>query len=68
MKKDYYIYPAIFDYAEDGITITFPDLPGCISCAKTEEEALFMAKDALGVFIVSAEEDNEELNEPTRVK
>ena len=29
MVKDRYIYPAIFDYAEDGISIEFPDLPGC---------------------------------------
>ncbi len=50
-----------------GITITFPDLPGCISCAKTEEEALFMAKDALGIYIVSVEEDGEELNLPSKL-
>ena len=28
MFKDRYIYPAIFDYADDGISIEFPDLPG----------------------------------------
>lgn len=67
MKKDYYIYPAIFDYAEDGISISFPDLPGCISCAKTDEEALYMAKDALGLYIACSEEDNEELNEPSKL-
>ena len=65
MKKDYYIYPAIFDYAEDGISISFPDLPGCISCANTDEEALYMAKDALGLFIASCEEDGDELPPPT---
>ena len=25
--KDKYIYPAIFDFDNDGITVTFPDLP-----------------------------------------
>lgn len=25
--KDTYIYPAVFDYADDGISISFPDLP-----------------------------------------
>ena len=39
MTKDSYLYPAIFKYGEDGITITFPDLPGCISCGKNDEEA-----------------------------
>lgn len=67
MKKDYYIYPAIFDYAEDGISISFPDLPGCISCAKTDEEALYMAKDALGLYIACSEEDNEKLNKPSKL-
>lgn len=67
MKKDYYIYPAIFDYAEDGISISFPDLPGCISCANTDEEALYMAKDALGLYIACSEEDNEKLNKPSKL-
>ena len=65
MNKDYYIYPAVFDYEKDGISITFPDLPGCISCASNDEEALYMAKDALGLYIVCAEEDKEELPSPT---
>lgn len=67
MKKDYYIYPAIFEYEKKGISISFPDLPGCISCAKDDEEALYMAKDALGLYIVCAEEDGEELPNPTKL-
>ena len=67
MKKDYYIYPAIFEYEKKGISISFPDLPGCISCAKDDEEALYMAKDALGLYIVCAEEDGEELPTPTKL-
>ena len=61
MKKDYYIYPAIFNYEDKEIAISFPDLPGCYSCGKDDEDALYMAKDALGLYIVSAEEDGEEL-------
>ena len=45
------IYPAIFHEANDGITITFPDLPGCISCAKTFEEAYTMAKEAMELYL-----------------
>jgi predicted RNase H-like HicB family nuclease len=59
-QKEFVVYPAIFDHADDGITITFPDLPGAISCAETEEEALFMAKDALGAWIAA----NENLGNP----
>lgn len=45
------IYPAIFSQAEDGITITFPDLPGCISCADTLEEAFYNAKEAMELYL-----------------
>lgn len=68
MKKDYYMFPAIFDYADDGISISFPDLPGCFSCADTDEEALFMAKDALGLHICNLEDDEYEIPIPTTLK
>lgn len=67
MKKDYYMYPAIFCYDNDGISISFPDLSGCISCASTDEEALYMAKDALGLYLVCAEEDGEILPLPSKL-
>lgn len=54
--KDYYVYPAIFEYEEDGISISFPDLDGCLTCASTDEEGLYMAKDALGLYLVTLEE------------
>lgn len=67
MKKDYYIYPAVFNYEDKQITISFPDLPGCFSCGKDDQDALFMAKDALGLYLVSAEEDGEELTAPSKL-
>lgn len=67
MKKDRYIYPAIFDYAEDGISVSFPDLPGCFSCANSDEEAVSMAKDALGLHLYSMEEDKDEIPGPTPI-
>ena len=68
MKLDNYVFPAIFDYAEDGISIEFPDLPGCLSSASTEEEALYNAKDVLRGFLVFMEEDGEEIPAPTKLK
>ncbi len=67
MKKDRYIYPAIFDYAEDGISVSFPDLSGCFSCANSDEEAILMAKDALGLHLYSLEEDNDEIPASTPI-
>lgn len=66
--KDKYVYPALFSYDEDGISIEFPDLPGCFSCADTDEEALYMAEDVLGLWMVELEEDNEEIPTPTNLK
>lgn len=56
--KDKYEFVAIFEYAEDGISIRFPDIPGCLSCADTTEEALKNAQDALGLALVHFEREN----------
>jgi len=43
-----YIYPALFHANDDGsYTITYPDLPGCISEGKSLSNAIFMAQSAL---------------------
>ena len=61
--KDRYSYVAVFTYNEDGITIEFPDLPGCYPCADKDdtEGALRNAKEALGLHIWGMEQDGEEL-------
>ncbi|WP_427180322.1 type II toxin-antitoxin system HicB family antitoxin [Paenibacillus sp. TC-CSREp1] len=46
-----YQYYAIFNFAEDGINVSFPDLPGCLTYGHSIEEALIMAKDALELYL-----------------
>ena len=47
-----YVYPAIFHSNDDGtFTITYPDLPGCISEGKSLGNAMFMAQAALTQWI-----------------
>ncbi len=47
-----YVYPAIFHPNEDGsYTITYPDLPGCISEGKSLGNAIYMAQSALTQWI-----------------
>lgn len=65
--KDTYIYPAILTYDESGIGIEFPDLPGCLPCADTTEEAVQNAKEAMRLHIWSMEKDNDEMPEPTDI-
>jgi len=68
MKKDIYIFPAIFSYDDDGIAIEFPNLQGCFSCADTDEEALYMAKDALRGYLLTLEDVGGSIPEPTPLK
>lgn len=70
MKKDRYAYVALFDYADDGINISFPDLEGCYPCADKDDTdmAIKNAREALGLHICGIEQDGEELPEPTSIK
>lgn len=63
--KDTYMYPAIFDYADDGISVEFPDLEGCFTFGNTDEEALLMAKEVLGLWMEIVEKDNEDIPKPS---
>ena len=47
-----FVYPAVFNANDDGsYTITYPDLPGCISEGKSLENAMYMAQSALMQWI-----------------
>ena len=65
--KDHSAFPAYFYFAEDGISIEFPDLPGCLSCAHSQEEAFHNAKEALGLHLYGMVQDREIIPEPTPV-
>lgn len=67
MYKDRYSYIAIFSYDNDGISIEFPDLPGCLPCAERDntEQALRNAKEALGLHLYGMEQDGEDIPEPS---
>jgi predicted RNase H-like HicB family nuclease len=50
-----YVYPAIL-YPDDGkIGVTVPDLPGCHTYGDDKADALFMAKDAVEMWLWHAE-------------
>lgn len=55
-----YVYPAIFHPNEDGsFTITYPDLPGCISEGKSLGNAMYMAQAALTQWVEYLTDKNE---------
>ena len=69
MQNDRYSFVALFDYADDGISIVFPDLPGCYPCADKADTdmALKNAKEALGLHIWGMEQDHEEIPVPSKI-
>ena len=66
--KNSYCFPAVFYFEDDGISIDFPDLPGCLPCADTEEEAFRNAKEALGLHLYGMEMDGDEIPAPSSVR
>lgn len=67
-KDDIYIYPSIFSFDDDGISVEFPDLEGCFTCGDTTQEAIINAKEAMGLHLFGMEEDNETIPTPTDIK
>lgn len=64
-KRDNYVYPSIFEIDEDGIGVTFPDLPGAITCGDNIDEAIKNAKECMGLHLFGMERDNEIIPDPT---
>lgn len=58
-KPDFYRYIALLDYEKDGVHVTFPDLPGCITVGKDEAEAIKAAREVLALHLWGMEEDEE---------
>lgn len=64
--KNEYVFPALFQMS-DGINISFPDLPGCLSCADNLDEAVINAKEVLEGYLWGMEKDGESIPEPTPI-
>lgn len=63
---DRYFFPALFDPCEEGgYTVTFPDLPGCITEGNDMTESFAMAKEALELFLWNMEDDNDVIPTPS---
>ena len=65
--KDFYVYPAIFSYEEQGIAISFPDLSGICTCGEDDADALASAQEALELHLWNLEDDGEDFPTPTPI-
>lgn len=68
MYPNSYAYPAFFYYDDDGISIEFPDLPGCLPCAQSTEDAFHNATEALSLHLFAMERDGDAIPDPTPVR
>lgn len=52
-----YIYPAIFAREGDNYIVSVPDLPGCHTFGHSLADAIDMARDAIEMWLVDAEDN-----------
>ncbi|MBR5970203.1 MAG: type II toxin-antitoxin system HicB family antitoxin [Lachnospiraceae bacterium] len=66
------LYPAVFEFCEEGgYTVTFPDLPGCVTEGDDLAEAMYMAQDAASGWILSELEEGRtapQSSDPKKIK
>lgn len=56
------------DKDEGGFVVSYPDLPGCITCGETIETAVANAMDAKKTWIEAALEEGIEINDPDNLE
>ena len=59
-----YRMEVVEDPEEGGFVVSYPDLPGCITCGETMESAIANAKDAKKAWLEAALEDGIKIPEP----
>ena len=52
-----YLYYAVFNFEDEVINVSFPDLEGAVTFGENMHEALYMAKDLLAGWLLGEEED-----------
>ena len=62
------VYPVCFYEEEEGYSVVFPDLPGCVTQGDTLEQAMEMAEEAALGWLLITLEDGEDLPTPTNIK
>lgn len=62
-----YIFPAIIETDDDGYSLYFPDLNGCVTAGDTIEEIIFNAEEALSLHLQGMIDDSENIPEPSDI-
>lgn len=62
------IYPAVFHKEDGSYWVEFPDLEGCQSYGDTLEETVEFAQEALGLYIASKIDADEQVKAPSDIE
>jgi len=60
-----YVYPVILYTDDDKVGVTIPDLPGCHTYGEDKADALLAAKDAVEMWLWSAENEGVKIPTPS---
>lgn len=63
-----YVYPAVFEQEDDGVSVYFPDIEGCFTSGADLAEAIQMAQDALCLMLYDREETGEKIPPASKIK
>ena len=63
-----YRMEVVEDKTESGFVVSYPDLPGCITCGETVESAIANALDAKKAWLEAALEEGIEIPEPDSIE
>lgn len=62
-----YVYPAVLKPEDGGYSVSFPDVPGAITCADDLVSALENAREVLSMMAVQMEDTGEKFSKPTEM-
>ena len=68
MYQDQYIFPCVFIYTDEGVSVYYPDLDGCVTFGVDEQQAFHNAKEALTLHLYGMEQDGYPIPSPSRIK
>jgi len=64
-----YVYPAIFEPAEEGgYIVTVPDIPCCFTQGEDMADAIYMAEDVIAMMLADYEDEGKPVPVPSKIE
>ena len=64
-----YVYPVIFEEAEEGgYNVTVPDISGTFTCGDDMADAIYMAEDVIAMMLADYEDEKKTIPVPSKIE